>query len=88
MLNILSLTNTHADRHDIFSSFQFFKHTAVFTAVFVCKCFLLSSVTEDHPEVKAMVLSALEHAKYTSTSPLGLYAEVLEKRIKEVCQKV
>lgn len=45
-------------------------------------------MTEDHPEVKAMVLSALEEAKLMSTSPLGLYAEVLEKRIKEVCQKV
>ncbi|XP_044232196.1 adenylate kinase 9 isoform X1 [Thunnus albacares] len=41
-------------------------------------------VTEDHPEVKAMVLSALEEAKNMSTSPFGLYAEVLEKRIKEI----
>ncbi|XP_053192664.1 adenylate kinase 9 [Scomber japonicus] len=45
---------------------------------------ITSTVEEDHPEVKAMVLSALEDAKYMSTSPLGLYAEVLEKRIKEI----
>ncbi|XP_051264627.1 adenylate kinase 9 isoform X2 [Dicentrarchus labrax] len=41
-------------------------------------------VTEDHPEVQAMVLSALEEAKHMSTSPFGLYAEVLETRIKEI----
>ncbi|XP_047429649.1 adenylate kinase 9 [Mugil cephalus] len=41
-------------------------------------------VTEDHPEVQAMVLSAVEEAKKLSTSPVGLYAEVLEKRIKEI----
>ncbi|XP_071335378.1 adenylate kinase 9 isoform X3 [Trachinotus anak] len=39
---------------------------------------------EDHPEVKAMVLGALEEAKKLSTSPLGLYAEALENRIKEI----
>lgn len=54
----------------------------------VCKCFLLFSVTEDHPEVKAMVLTALEEAKHISASPFGLYAEVLKTRIKEVCQKI
>ncbi|XP_054474711.1 adenylate kinase 9 [Anoplopoma fimbria] len=43
----------------------------------------LNSVTEDHPEVQAMVLSALEEAKHMSTSPFSLYADVLEKRIKE-----
>ncbi|XP_038592648.1 adenylate kinase 9 isoform X2 [Micropterus salmoides] len=41
-------------------------------------------VTEDHPEVQAMVLTALEDAKHVSTSPFGLYAEVLEERIKEI----
>ncbi|XP_050927825.1 LOW QUALITY PROTEIN: adenylate kinase 9 [Lates calcarifer] len=41
-------------------------------------------VTEDHPEVKAMVLSALEEAKQLSTSLLLLYAEALENRIKEI----
>lgn len=45
----------------------------------------LFSVTEDHPEVQAMVLSALEEAKQVKTSAVGLYAEVLEARIKEVC---
>uniref|UniRef100_UPI0037E901CB adenylate kinase 9 n=1 Tax=Semicossyphus pulcher TaxID=241346 RepID=UPI0037E901CB len=43
-----------------------------------------NSVTEDHPEVQAMVLSALEEAKYMDTFPIGLYAEVLGKRIKEI----
>ncbi|XP_067338079.1 adenylate kinase 9 [Channa argus] len=41
------------------------------------------SVTEDHPEVKAMVLSSLEEAKQLSISPLSLYAEALENYIKE-----
>ncbi|XP_026174949.1 adenylate kinase 9 isoform X2 [Mastacembelus armatus] len=41
-------------------------------------------VTQNHPEVKAMVLSALEEAKQLSTSPLSLYTEVLESRIKEI----
>ncbi|XP_041832401.1 adenylate kinase 9 isoform X1 [Melanotaenia boesemani] len=41
-------------------------------------------VTEDHPEVQAMVLGAVEEAKQSSTSPFDLYAEVLEKRIKEI----
>ncbi|XP_034755966.1 adenylate kinase 9 isoform X5 [Etheostoma cragini] len=41
-------------------------------------------VTEDHPEVQTMVLTALEEAKHQSTSPFGLYAEVLEKRVKEI----
>ncbi|XP_031726212.1 adenylate kinase 9 isoform X2 [Anarrhichthys ocellatus] len=43
-----------------------------------------NSVTEDHPEVQAMVLSALEEAKHMSTSPFSLYAEVLQKRVKEI----
>lgn len=43
-------------------------------------------MTEDHPEVKAMVLSALEEAKQLSTSPLSLYIEALENHIKQVCQ--
>ncbi|XP_073349311.1 adenylate kinase 9 [Pagrus major] len=43
-----------------------------------------NSVTEDHPEVQAMVLTALEEAKNMSTSPFSLYAEVLETRIKEM----
>ncbi|KAK2856221.1 hypothetical protein Q5P01_004956 [Channa striata] len=42
-------------------------------------------VTEDHPEVKAMVLSALEEAKQLSTSPPGnVHAEALENYIKEI----
>ncbi|KAF7661399.1 hypothetical protein LDENG_00263080 [Lucifuga dentata] len=41
-------------------------------------------VTEDHPEVKAMVLNALEAAKHTITTPSDLYAEVLEKHLKEI----
>lgn len=46
------------------------------------------SVTEDHPEVKAMVLRALEEAKQMSTPPhFDLYVDVLKKRIKEVCQR-
>ncbi|XP_008299656.1 adenylate kinase 9 [Stegastes partitus] len=43
-----------------------------------------NSVTEDHPEVQALVLAAVEEAKHFSTSPLGLYAEVLERRLKEI----
>lgn len=62
-------------------------YVAAYT-VFVCKCFLLFSVTEDHPEVQTMVLTALEEAKHQSTSPFSLYAGVLEKRIKEVCYKI
>ncbi|XP_029352962.1 adenylate kinase 9 [Echeneis naucrates] len=42
------------------------------------------SVTNDHPEVKALVLSALEEAKKLGTSPLGLYAVALENRLKEI----
>ncbi|KAE8286847.1 Adenylate kinase 9 [Larimichthys crocea] len=41
-------------------------------------------VTENHPEVQAMVLTALEEAKHMSTSPVGLYAKVLEKHTKEI----
>ncbi|XP_056284243.1 adenylate kinase 9 [Pseudoliparis swirei] len=41
-------------------------------------------VTEDHPEVQAMVQSALEEAKHMSTSPFSLYAEVLHERVKEI----
>lgn len=44
----------------------------------------LLPVTEDHPEVKAMVLSAIEEARKLSPSPLGLYADALRKRVKEV----
>ncbi|XP_039637151.1 adenylate kinase 9 isoform X2 [Perca fluviatilis] len=43
-----------------------------------------NSVTEDHPEVQTMVLTAMEEAKHQSTSPFSLYAEVLEKRVKEI----
>lgn len=57
---------------------------AYWAVYYIC---VLFSVTEDHPEVQAMVLTALEDAKHVSTSPFGLYAEVLEERIKEVCQK-
>lgn len=48
------------------------------------KCFLLFAVTEDHPEVKAIVATALEEAKKVSTSSYGLYTEVLKNRLKEV----
>ncbi|XP_072219011.1 adenylate kinase 9 [Leuresthes tenuis] len=41
-----------------------------------------NSVTEDHPEVQAMVLSALEEAKLAISSPIDLYPEVLGKHIK------
>ncbi|XP_034999516.2 adenylate kinase 9 [Hippoglossus stenolepis] len=41
-------------------------------------------VTEDHPQVKAMVLGVMEEAKQHSVSPVALQAEVLEKRIKEI----
>ncbi|KAL6095965.1 ak9 [Pungitius sinensis] len=43
-----------------------------------------NSVTGDHPEVQAMVQSALEEARHMRTSPVSLYAEVLEKRVKEI----
>ncbi|KAM9354982.1 adenylate kinase 9 [Pholidichthys leucotaenia] len=43
-----------------------------------------NSVTEEHPEVQAMVLSAVEEAKQLRTSPSDLYASVLQKRIKEI----
>lgn len=46
--------------------------------------FLLLSVTEDHPEVQALVLTALEEAKHMSFSELDIYVEVLQKRLKEV----
>ncbi|CAJ1078426.1 adenylate kinase 9 isoform X4 [Xyrichtys novacula] len=41
-------------------------------------------VTEDHPDVQAMVFSAVEEAKHMSTNPTGLYAEVLENHIKKI----
>ncbi|XP_074541277.1 adenylate kinase 9 [Halichoeres trimaculatus] len=41
-------------------------------------------VTEDHPEVKAMVAAALEEAKLMSTDSTGLLAEVIENCIKEI----
>ncbi|KAM8832237.1 adenylate kinase 9 isoform 2-T2 [Spinachia spinachia] len=43
-----------------------------------------NSVTDDHPEVQAMVQSALQEARRMPTSPVSLYAEVLEKRVKEI----
>ncbi|CAG5928032.1 unnamed protein product [Menidia menidia] len=52
--------------------------------VFIIQCFVPLSVTEDHPDVQAMVLGALEEAKQLTTSPHELYDEVLEKHIKEV----
>ena len=63
------------------------KLCSVLGSIFGCKYFLLLTVTEDHPEVQAMVLTALEEAKQMSTSPSSLYAEALERRIKEVRQK-
>ncbi|XP_058469998.1 adenylate kinase 9 [Solea solea] len=43
-----------------------------------------ADVTEDHPEVKAMVQSALEETKQLSTSPFDLYAGVLGKCIQKI----
>ncbi|XP_063352163.1 adenylate kinase 9 [Pelmatolapia mariae] len=43
-----------------------------------------SSIEENHPLVQAMVLSAVQQAKQSSTTYFGLYAEILEKRIKEI----
>lgn len=48
---------------------------------------ILFSVTEDHPEVKAMVLGALDEAKKLCTSPLDLYAEALGNHVKQVLQR-
>lgn len=53
----------------------------------IWKRFLLLSVTENHPEVQAMDLTALEEARHKSIAPPGLYAKVLKTRIKEVHQK-
>ncbi|KAM6915133.1 LOW QUALITY PROTEIN: adenylate kinase 9 [Xenentodon cancila] len=41
-------------------------------------------VTEDHPEVQAMVLRAIEEAKQSSVSFSDMYGEALEKIIKEI----
>ncbi|KAK9531540.1 hypothetical protein VZT92_010959 [Zoarces viviparus] len=42
------------------------------------------SVTQDHPEVQAMVLSALEEAKHMSTYPISQDDELLQKCVKEI----
>lgn len=79
------LFSTSASESTIQHTFEHVTHespsfaTAQYT-IFV----LLFPVTEDHPEVQAMVHSALEEARHMSTSPVGLNAEVLEKRVKEV----
>lgn len=41
-------------------------------------------MTENHPEVQAMVLGALEEARQMSTAPDSLYTEVLLQRVEEV----
>ncbi|KAM9840260.1 adenylate kinase 9 [Aulostomus maculatus] len=41
-------------------------------------------VTEDHPEVKAMVVSALEEAKQKIKPTTEMYAEALRKRLTEM----
>ncbi|KAM4529308.1 adenylate kinase 9 [Fundulus diaphanus] len=41
-------------------------------------------VTEDHPEVKDLLLPAIQEAKQTSQSPFEIYADALEKRLKEI----
>lgn len=41
-------------------------------------------MTENHPEVQAMVLIALEEAREMSTAPDSLYTEVLLQRVEEV----
>lgn len=41
-------------------------------------------MTENHPEVQAMVLRALEDARQMTTAPVSLYTEVLLQRVKEV----
>ncbi|XP_037541400.1 adenylate kinase 9 [Nematolebias whitei] len=43
-----------------------------------------AEVTEDHPEVKAIVLQTMEEAKQMSTPHLDLYVNVLKKCIKEI----
>lgn len=54
---------------------------------FVCKCFLLSSVTEDHPEVQAIVLATVEAAKPVRTTPPEMLPKILAKYIQEVYLK-
>ncbi len=44
-------------------------------------------MTENHPDVQTMKLSAADDSKHMAPSPHGLYAEVVKTRIKEVCQK-
>lgn len=46
--------------------------------------YLLFSVTEDHPEVKTLVLRAMEESKQMSQPPFEMYADVLQKHIKQV----
>lgn len=55
-------------------------------SLFIGKCFPLLAVTENHPEVQAKVLTAVEEAKQMSRIPISLYCEILEKHIKEVCK--
>lgn len=45
---------------------------------------LLVSVTENHPAVQEILFNAMEEARKSSIPPIDLYAEVLEKHIKEV----
>lgn len=56
-------------------------HNLLWEMEVAVKWFLFS---EDHPEVEAMVLSALEEAKQHSTCHLSLYTEALENHIKQV----
>lgn len=50
--------------------------------------FLLFSVTENHPEVQAMVLRALEEARDMSTVPVSLYTEALLQHVNKVHQNI
>lgn len=47
--------------------------------------FLLLSVTENHPAVQAMVLSALEEAKPVLTPPTEPISKILKSVTQEVC---
>lgn len=48
----------------------------------------MMEVTEEHPDVQAIVEEALKEAEQVVTPPsLDLYAEVLENHIREVCLK-
>lgn len=57
-------------------------HSTLFLQVL---SFLLLSVTEHHPAVQAMVLSALEEAKPVLTPPTEPISKILKRVTQEVC---